>query len=92
MKTKKSVEQVVQEEMPEFAAEVASLSKEELNARLAQLAKDSEAVEQAKDGDQELEGARALASELAAPYRDGKKAIRTKSKYIISLLKDRGQE
>jgi len=37
-----------------------------------------------------LEEAKTLASELAAPYRDTKKAIRAKSKYIIALLKDRG--
>ncbi len=90
MKTKKNIQQTVQEELPEFAAEVASLDTDALNLRLSQLAKDLDEVEQAQDNDIGLEQARANASELAAPYRESKKAVKTKSKYIISLLKDRG--
>ena len=44
----------------------------------------------AKEGDEELENAKALASELSGPYRDVKKAIRQKTKYVIGLLTDKG--
>jgi hypothetical protein len=87
---KKSIVEKVQEEMPEFAGEVAGLGVDMLNARLAQLAKDSQANEQAKEDDEDLESARANASELGAPYRDAKKAINLRSKYIIKLIEDKG--
>lgn len=82
----------VEKEMPEFTGEVAGLSVEELNARLSQLAKDFEAVEEAKQADEELESLQAASREAAAPYRDGKKAIRLKSGYIVSLIKEKGGE
>jgi len=86
----KSLEQQVKEEMPEFVSEVASASTEQLDARLAQLAKDLEAVNDAKEADEELKEARETASAMAQPYRDAKKHIALKSRYIVSLLKDRG--
>ena len=89
-RTKKSVQEKVQEEMPEFASEVAGLSVAELNNRLAKLAKDSETNEQAQEDDEDLEKARGEASELAAPYRDAKKAIRLRSRYVIGLIKEKG--
>lgn len=89
-RNKKSLEVKVQEEMPEFVSEVSSLDSEALNLRLSQLAKDIDEVERAQDEDVALEEARKTASELAAPYKDSKKALRLKGKYIISLLKSRG--
>ena len=89
-KTKKTLQQKVQEEMPEFADEVAALSISDLNGRLATLAKNAEANEEAKEDDEELEKAHALAAELGAPYRDARKAIRLRSRYLISLIKEKG--
>ena len=87
---KKTNNEVVQGEYPEFATEVAGLSPDQLNNRLASLAKALEESETAKEGDEELENAKALASELSGPYRDVKKAIRQKTKYVIGLLTDKG--
>lgn len=81
----------VQKEMPEFVGEVNSLSPEQLDARLAQLAKDMESVHESQEADEELEQARERASELNAPYRDSKKAISMKSRYIVELLKEKGK-
>jgi len=89
-KPKKSIQQKVQEEMPEFASEVAGLSVSDLNNRLAQLAKDSEVNEQAQEDDEGLEKARAEAAEMASPYKDAKKAIRLRSRYVIGLIKEKG--
>lgn len=91
-RTKKSVQTVVQEEFPEFASEVASLGEDLLNNRLATLAKALEESETAKENDEALEDAKELASELSAPYKDAKKAIRMKSKYVIALLKEKGAD
>lgn len=87
---KVSVSQKCQKEMPDFCDAVASLSVDELNARLAQLAKDAEQVRQAKEADDDLAEAQEKATLLAAPYRDGKKAIQLKTSYLISLIKDKG--
>lgn len=89
-KAKKSLQEKVQEEQPEFAGEVAGLSVDQLNARLADQAKAAEWNEQAKEDDEELEEAQAHASELGAPYRDAKKAIRLRSRYLIDLIKEKG--
>lgn len=82
----------VEKELPEFVNEVAGLSVDDLNGRLSQLAKDFEAVEEAKEADEALQEARNTAKELGAPYRDGKKAIRLKSGYIVALIKEKGGE
>lgn len=89
-RAKKSLQEKVQEEMPEFAAEVAGLSVDQLNARLANLAKDAETNEQAKEDDEDLEKAQVEAKELGAPYRDFKKANRLRSRYVIGLIKEKG--
>lgn len=92
MKTsKKSLEKQMSEENPEFVSEVASATTDELNNRIAQLAKDQEEVDQAKAADSGLEDLRAQVSLAAAPYNDSKKALKLKTKYLIQLMKDRGQ-
>jgi len=87
---KESLVNKVQKEMPEFTSEVVGLSVEQLNARLSQLSKDAMACEDAKEADEELSTALANASELGAPYRDVKKAIKLKSRFILSLITDKG--
>jgi hypothetical protein len=89
-RSKKSVREKVEKEYPEFAEEVAALTADQLNNRLATLAKGLEESEDAKESDEELERAKLLASELSAPYRDVKKAVQLKSKYVIGLLRDKG--
>jgi hypothetical protein len=89
-KQKLSFNEKVQKDMPEFADEVASLSVQDLNNRLATLAKAAEESMQAKEDDEELEEAQTHSRELAAPYRDAAKMIRTKSKYIIGTIKEKG--
>jgi hypothetical protein len=84
--------QKIEKEMPDFISEVAGLSVEELNARLSRLAKDYEAIEEAKEADEGLREAQDTARELRAPYADGKKAIRMKSSYIVALVKEKGGE
>lgn len=87
---KKSNNEIVQEAFPEFASEVAGATVDQLNGKLATLAKNLEESETAKENDEGLEEAKALAAELGAPYRDAKKAIRQKTKYVIGLLSDKG--
>lgn len=87
---KMSIQEVVQKKLPDFADAVAGLSVADLEKRLNTYAKEAERVEEAKEGDEALEKAKEQASEYAAPYRDAKRDIRLKSRYIISLIKEKG--
>lgn len=89
-KSKKSLKEKVQEEFPEFAAVADALSVAELESKLAEHAKYAEQNEDAKEADEELKNTQSLAKELGAPYRDAKKAIRMKSRYIIATIRDKG--
>lgn len=89
-RSKKTVASQVQENYPEFETEVIGLSIDQLNNKLASLTKGLEESEAAKEEDEDLNNAHALASELGAPYKDVKKAIRLKTKYVIGLLRDKG--
>lgn len=91
-RTKKSVQEKVQTEYPEFATEVAGETPAQLNNRLAGLAKYLEQTEEAKENDNQLEIAREQVKELSGPYNDTKKALRIKSKYIITLLREKGAD
>lgn len=84
--------QKIEKELPEFVNEVAGLSVDDLNLRLSRLAKDYEAIEEAKEADEGLADARETSRALAAPYSDGKKVIRKKSSYIVALIKEKGGE
>jgi len=79
------------EEFPEFVAEVSSAKDAELDSRLSALAKSLEEVRETQEADEGLAEAKATASELGAPYRDAKKAISAKSRFIVELLKERGK-
>jgi hypothetical protein len=87
---KKNVRETVEELYPDFTSEVGALTVDSLEKRLSSYAKRAEEIEEAKEGDEELERTRELLTELGAPYKDGKKEVRLKSRYIISLIKDRG--
>jgi ATP phosphoribosyltransferase regulatory subunit HisZ len=86
MKQPQSFTHKVQKELPEFVSEVSGLSVQDLDARLVTLTKGLAETEQAKEQDEELENAKALVSELSAPYRDAKKVLSMKIKYIVSLF------
>lgn len=89
-KQKKPIKTVVQELYPDFAGDVDGLTVDALEKRLNMYAKRAEEIEEAKEQDEELEKTRDLLTELAAPYRDGKKEVRFKSRYLISLIKEKG--
>jgi len=87
---KMSVEAKIKKEYPQFVEEIASLSVDQLNSRLAELAKQTDEVEQAKDDDEELDSAKDKVSEFSAPYRDAKKMLKLKSRYVIGLIREKG--
>jgi hypothetical protein len=89
-KPKKDVRQKAQKQLPDFVEVVDALGVDELEKRLNTLAKQAEEVESAKEADEALEEAKQAVSELGAPYRDAKKDIRLKTRYIIQLIGEKG--
>lgn len=83
MKTK------AQKEYPEFTDGVDSLSREELEANMLQLAKYREETEMAKKKDEGLERAREMVKELQGPYNDALKALKIKMAYLALLIQER---
>lgn len=79
----------VQKELPEFVEECANLTAAEIDTRLSKNAQDLDKVEVSEEEDEEYQAARDNSRELGAPYRDAKKVLKLKSKYLISLLKER---
>ena len=77
----------VQKDMPEFAAEVATLSPDDCKNRLSTLSENLTELEDAEENDSELQTAKQTASELGAPYRDGKKAIKLRRRYLSLAAK-----
>ncbi len=90
MKPKKSLKEKVQAEYKDFALEVDRLNSDDLNSRLATLAKELERSETHKEQNDALQAAREAVQELAGPYKDTAKAIRLKTRYIIALLNEKG--
>jgi len=89
-KQKKSFSEKIQDEMPEFADEVAGLNVPDLNARLAAIARAQQENDEKQEEDEELQEARTTASELAKAYTEPKKALKLKTKYIVKLIKEKG--
>ena len=87
---KKNIKEVVQGKYPEFTDVVDGMGLIELEAMLSKYAKEAEKVSDAMEADEALESAKEEASRLAGPYRDAKKAIRLKSRYLIASIKDKG--
>jgi hypothetical protein len=73
-----------------FAAEVETLTAEELKARIVRMQETLGESEAHKEANDSLKEARQAVSELAGPYNDVKKAVKLKTKYILELLKEKG--
>jgi uncharacterized protein (UPF0305 family) len=74
---------------PRSRKELNDMTLAQLEAKVNELAKGSEANDQLQEDDEELEGAKAKASELGRPYREDRKAFKIKSKYAILLIKEK---
>lgn len=83
--------QKTQKEYPDFCNEVNSLTADQLKARIVQLQQALDESEEHKVNNTDLRDARGVVKELASPYRDVKKAVKSKTSYLIELLKNQGK-
>jgi len=80
-----------QKEYPDFCNEVNSLTSEQLKARIVQLQQALSESEEHKNSNEVLQAAKAEIKELSGPYRDVKKAVKSKTAYILELLRNQGK-
>lgn len=79
-----------EKEYPDFVSEVQALDGAQLKARIVKLQQGLEESEAHKEANEELKSARANCTELSAPYRDVRKAVKLKTSYLIELLNEKG--
>ena len=74
-----------------YIDEVNGSSPEKLKAEIIQAETNIKRVEQERNADEKLAGARELVKDLSAPYRDAITAQRAKIAYVMFLLGEKGQ-
>lgn len=87
---KKSIAEKVQNDYPDFAQEVEGLSVSDLEKRLSNFAKAIAENDENQENDEKLEEAKDVVSELAAAYSGPRKELKLKSRYMTSLIKEKG--
>lgn len=81
----------VQKQYPDFAKEVDQLGPEDLRSRIVGLQKGLQESEEHKEANETLADAQSAVAELLGPYRDVRKAVKLKTKYVLELLKEKGE-
>ena len=89
-KTPLTFTEKVQREFPEFTDSCQGLSVQQLENRIATYQKELQESEDFRAKDEGLARAKAEAKELAAPYNEVAKAVGTKTRYLIELIREKG--
>ncbi len=76
----------------DFKDAVSSMKDEEIRARIAKVAMDQQALEEAKKNDEDLKQRQDAVKVAMEPYREGKKACQLRIKFCRMVLDSRGQE
>ena len=87
---KQTIQQKIDKKFPSFREEVERLSVADLETRLSNYAKAQAEHEEKKDGDEILEKLQEDVSERKALYAEPIKELRIKSKYMVTLIKEKG--
>ncbi len=88
----KSLQEKVDEKYAGYSGEVMGLSVPQLDQRIAQLQKtleDAAQFQEEKNGEA-LKSLAAQLKDLRADYGDVKKAVALKTKYLVSLVREKG--
>lgn len=89
-KGKKSLKEVVESEHSDWVSTVQGLSIEELDKMILRYAKYREEIKEFREKDEELQKAKELVKELGAPHKENLKINEQKTKYLITLLGEKG--
>src|SRR5258708_7792475 len=88
----KSLQEKVDEKYPQYSGEVMGLGVPQLDQRIAELRKtldDAAQFQEEKNGEA-MKSLAAQLKDLRADYGDVKKAVALKTKYLVSLVREKG--
>lgn len=74
----------------EFMEEVMGLTVAQLEARITTYQKELDESEEHKKNNEALKEAKGEVAVIEGPYKDVKKAVQVKTKYLIELIKEKG--
>lgn len=77
---------------PEFKSSIDGASKEDLQSKLAEVAKNLELNSAAQKADPDLAAKKQAVKDAGAGYAEAKKAQRLKAEYLIVALSDKGDD
>jgi len=89
-RSSKTLEEKIQEELPEFYDSAMGMTAEELKNQLARDAVYRVENQMARKADEELQRAKDQASFLASPYNDAEKMLKLKAEFIKKMLDEKG--
>jgi IS5 family transposase len=75
----------------DFKDAIAASTPQEINDRIAEVAKNEEENQKAKKEDQQLVEAKAAAAAAGAGYKEASKMTRLRIRFAMRVLSDRGQ-
>ena len=75
-----------------FCGEVRGMTLSQVKDTLARLSMDIQAVDQAKENDEELADLKGQVKEIEAPYRESKKKLQKKVKFVVAMLEEKNIE
>lgn len=84
-----SIIKVIKKLPPGYVDDVQALTVDEIKSRIIQVEKDLERIDTEREDDDKLQGAKELAKELAAPYRDATNAAKAKIKYLLHTMREK---
>lgn len=76
----------------DYTEDLRAMAKDDLEARLLQLAKYRQEIQTSKKNDEELEAAKDRVSFLSGPYRDALKDNDLKSRLVTLIMAEKGYE
>ena len=76
---------------PQFLENIQSAAKENLDGKIVELTKYQEEISEAKKADPDLQRLQEQVRFANAGYRETQGAIKLKIKYVVELLKSKGQ-
>jgi hypothetical protein len=88
----KTLQEKVDSKYPQYSGEVMGLSVPQLDQRIAELQKTLEDAAQFQDekNGEALKSLSAQLKDLKADYGDVNKAVKLKTKYLVSLVREKG--
>lgn len=86
-----NIEKILKKLPAGFADEIASYNKQRLKDAVLQSETNIRAVEQEREQDEKLKGAKEIVKDLNGPYREAIGAQRAKIAYLLHVLEERGE-